>query len=189
MQLVLSNAQGELAPLERGMHALAATEKGRMNGRSVKAYAEQIGRPPRSVEQEVCAARVVCAVVEQVQSVTRTYGLEDFCEVGAMRQLAEIHAAPEPCWARLGQRMLEEGWTIEQTKAVVKSILAIRPPRGYEKLFAIEKIQEIAATGQDPNAVTKLSIRAIERARADIRDVQFAVLLSPLTCFHIVFTM
>ena len=25
MQLVLSNAQGELSPLERGMHALAAT--------------------------------------------------------------------------------------------------------------------------------------------------------------------
>src|SRR5215472_11743980 len=29
MQLVLSNAQGELSPLERGMHALAATEKGK----------------------------------------------------------------------------------------------------------------------------------------------------------------
>jgi hypothetical protein len=64
MQLVLSNAQGELAPLERGMHALAATEKGKHNGRSVKAYAEQIGRPHRSVEREVCAARVVCAVVD-----------------------------------------------------------------------------------------------------------------------------
>jgi hypothetical protein len=182
--LVLSNAQGELAPLERGMHALAATEKGRMNGRSVKAYAEQIGRPVRSVEQEVCAARVVYAVVEQVQSVTRTYNFEDFCEVGAMRQLAEIHAAPESCWARLGQRMLDEDWTIEQTKAVVKAVLVIRPPRGYEKLFAVEDLQETVARGEDPNELTKLSIRAIERARADIRDVQ-----SPLTCVHIVFTM
>ena len=41
---ILSNAQGELIPLERNMHALAATEKGTMNGRSVEAFAARIGR-------------------------------------------------------------------------------------------------------------------------------------------------
>jgi hypothetical protein len=35
MQLVLSNAQGELAPLERGMHALAATESRKVTGQLV----------------------------------------------------------------------------------------------------------------------------------------------------------
>jgi hypothetical protein len=39
MELVLANTQSELAPLERGMHALAFTEKGKHNGRSVDAYA------------------------------------------------------------------------------------------------------------------------------------------------------
>jgi hypothetical protein len=32
MQPVLSRAQGELSPLERGMHALAATERGSTTG-------------------------------------------------------------------------------------------------------------------------------------------------------------
>ena len=58
MQLVLSNAQGELSPLERGMHALAATKKGKANGRSVKAYARAVRRPHGASSQEVCAARV-----------------------------------------------------------------------------------------------------------------------------------
>jgi len=48
MDLVLCNTQGELGPLERGMHALEATEKGRMNGNSVSAYADGVGRPQRT---------------------------------------------------------------------------------------------------------------------------------------------
>jgi len=46
----------------------------------------------------------------------------------------------------------------------VKAVLAVKPTRGYEKLFAIEKLQEMAAAGQDPNEVTRLAVRAIERA-------------------------
>jgi ParB family chromosome partitioning protein len=49
MQLVLSNAQGELSPSERGMHALAATERGKHNGRSVKTYAELARRDQSAV--------------------------------------------------------------------------------------------------------------------------------------------
>jgi hypothetical protein len=70
--------------------------------------------------------------------------------------------------------LIKDGWSKEQTVAVVKSVNAVKPPRGYEKLFAIEKLQEMAAAGQDPTEVTRLAVRAIERARADIRDVQFA---------------
>ena len=51
----------------------------------------------------------------------------------------------------------------------------MKPPRGYEKFFAVEKLQEMAAAGTDPNEATRLAVRAIERGRADIRDVQFAV--------------
>ena len=42
-------------------------------------------------------------------------------------------------------------------------------------MFALDRLQEMAAAGQDATEVTRLSIRAIERGRADIRDVQFAV--------------
>jgi hypothetical protein len=34
----------------------------------------------------------------------------------------------------------------------------------YEKLFAIEKLQEVAAAGQGPSEVTRLAVRTIERA-------------------------
>jgi hypothetical protein len=37
---------------------------------------------------------------------------------------------------------------------------AVKPPLGYEKLFAIEKLQEMAATGQDPTEATRLAVRA-----------------------------
>jgi protein gp37 len=51
MQLVLANTQGELSPLERGLHALRS-------GMTVSAYATSVRRPRTSVQHEVEAARV-----------------------------------------------------------------------------------------------------------------------------------
>ena len=51
---VLANAQGELSPLERGFHALAATER---HG-DIKGYAVATGRRCPSVQTELQAARV-----------------------------------------------------------------------------------------------------------------------------------
>src|SRR6516165_11574663 len=45
MQLVLSNEQGQLYPLERGLHALTATG----NGMTLKDYAAQIGQEYKAV--------------------------------------------------------------------------------------------------------------------------------------------
>jgi hypothetical protein len=86
--------------------------------------------------------------------------LADFCR--RTQHLVEIHSAPEHCWRALVERLVIGKLTIDQTKNVVKLVLAVKPPRGYEKLFAIEKLQEMAAIGQDPNEVTRLAVRAIE---------------------------
>lgn len=88
MQLVLSNNQGELSGLERGIHALDATEKGK-HGRSVDAYAEEVGRAKASVHLEVCAARVA-----QMSTHVDISNLIDYT-----RHLSAIHAAPTACWA------------------------------------------------------------------------------------------
>ena len=164
MQLVLSNAQGELTPLERGMHALAATEKGK-HGRSIKTYAAQIGRPERTVYNEVQAAEVVKVCPQGQISIL----------INRTKHLSEIHGAAQRCWPALVERLVDNEWTVEQTSAAVKAVTTAKPPRGYEKLFAIEKLQEMAAAGQNPEETTRLCVRAIERGRADIRDVQFAV--------------
>jgi hypothetical protein len=152
MQLVLSNAQGELSPLERGMHALAATEKGKHNGHSVDAYALATGRKVTSTKQEIYAASVYQIVARA------TISPSDL--TNRTRHLAEIHAAPQACWPSMVKRLLDAKWNVEQTNAAVKAVLAVKPPRGYEKLFAIEKLQEMAAAGQDPTEATRLAVRA-----------------------------
>ena len=54
MQLVLANTQGELSMVERGQHALNS-------GRTIAAYAESVARHRRTVENDVCAAKVALA--------------------------------------------------------------------------------------------------------------------------------
>jgi len=110
MQLVLSNAQGELSPLERGMHALAATEK---HG-DIKAYALAVGRKPATVQGEVQAARVA----KNGQPF-----LGDLLE--RTNQLVAIHCAPQPCWLALVRRLVDDKWNREQTIAAVKTVLAV----------------------------------------------------------------
>jgi len=57
MALVTSNAQSELTPLERGLHALRVTVRGDPE-KGVKGYAKRINRPQPTVAREVMAARV-----------------------------------------------------------------------------------------------------------------------------------
>ena len=90
MQLVLANAQGELSPLERGMHALAATEKGKHNGRSIQLYAKQIRQPQQTVDLQVRAAKVA----------SKLPMISNFADLSKRpSHLAEIHVAPEACWS------------------------------------------------------------------------------------------
>jgi protein gp37 len=164
MQLVLSNAQGELAPLERGFHALAATVKGK-HGKSVDWYVQKTGRKKSTVHTEVRAAKV--AEKSPQGDVLKL--------LHHAKHLAEIYAAPEHCRAALVEWLLKEKWNIKDTAQKVKDVLAVKPPRGYEELFPLSKLQYIYALGCDLKETVSLGTRAIERGRADIRDVQFAV--------------
>jgi ParB/RepB/Spo0J family partition protein len=165
MELVLSNTQSELSPLERGMHILAATRKGNHNGTSIDAYARRVGRPQASVHMEARAARVaqICTRVQISSLLDRA------------KHLAEVHAAPEHCWPMLVDRMIRDEWSVKQTTSTVKSLNEVGAPRGTENLFPLERLQELAAGGRDWKEAVQLGRRAIERARGDIRDVQFAV--------------
>jgi hypothetical protein len=104
LELVRSNRQSELSPLEHGEHALRATEKGK-HGKSVRAYAEAVGRPERTVSLEVAAARVVSSSPISASCLDKT------------RHLAELHAAAEWLWPALVRRMLEAAWTVETTRS------------------------------------------------------------------------
>jgi hypothetical protein len=77
MALALCNAQGELHPLEVGLHALHS-------GLSIRQYAEMQGAKPGTIQDRVEAAKVADACRHMP-----TLRLAD-----CWRHLAEIHAAP-----------------------------------------------------------------------------------------------
>lgn len=97
MQLVLANTQGELSPLERGIHFNGS-------GRGVREYAREVGRAPASITYECQAA----AVFTQVN--TPAPDLLD-----KTRHLAAIHALPESCWTDAVAAMLAGGWSKDET--------------------------------------------------------------------------
>jgi ParB-like chromosome segregation protein Spo0J len=105
MALALNNAQGELHPLERGMHALGVVERGK-HGKSVEAYAKAVGRDTeiRSVRREIAAAEVMAQIGASA----------DFVEHWS--PLAELHPAPKWLWRALVSRLVSEGWTVEQAR-------------------------------------------------------------------------
>src|SRR3712207_6820040 len=83
MELVKSNAQGELTALERGLHALHS-------GKDVRSYAAGAGRVDRTVYNEVLAARVADAVADIGDDPSRLFS-----------RLVEVHAAPSWLWPAL----------------------------------------------------------------------------------------
>ena len=118
MALVLANTQGELHPLEEGLHALGS-------GLSVRAYAERVGRKPTPIAMRMQAARVV-----QACSDIGTAALKD-----RWNQLAEIHAAPSWLWPALATELVARGWTVEATRGKVAALKdAPEPVRGLASL-------------------------------------------------------
>jgi ParB-like chromosome segregation protein Spo0J len=95
MALALCNAQGELHPLEVGLHALRS-------GLSIRGYAEVQGAKPGTIQDRVEAAKVADACRHMP-----TVDLAD-----SWRHLAEIHAAPLWLWPALVPELVKESWTV-----------------------------------------------------------------------------
>lgn len=117
MELVRANAQGELSPLERGIHALHAIEN--KIHPDVKAYAESVGRKRTTVHNEIYAASVAMAVPHVGNDISSHY-----------KSFVEIHAAPSWLWPALVQRMTQDGMTVDATRKMVAGIKdAPNPPQ------------------------------------------------------------
>jgi hypothetical protein len=77
MALALNNAQGELHPLEEGMHA-------KDSGLSLRDYAERVGKQKTTMQHRMQAATVAAACTHM-----GTIDLRDY-----WRHLSEVHCAP-----------------------------------------------------------------------------------------------
>jgi ParB-like chromosome segregation protein Spo0J len=131
MQLVLSNAQGELSPLEIGIHALKAvpSEQGKTGG-GLAAYAQKIGRTGAYIGQLRSAASVYCAL------------LNSSLEVGAdqAKHLYEISKAPKPTWPALASALVNRGWSVDETASMVRTIKDFDIPEQHSGWMATDDV-------------------------------------------------
>ena len=110
MELVKSNAQGELTALERGLHALHS-------GKDVRSYAAGAGRVDRTVYNEVLAARVADAVADIGDDPSRLFS-----------RLVEVHAAPSWLWPALVQKLVTDDMTVEAARRLVANLKDLPKP-------------------------------------------------------------
>lgn len=175
MALVTSNSQGELSPLEIGLHALhcvGLSEGGRGKKGGLSAYAEAIGKHKTTIGDFVQAARVFenCRVDPTVlQSKTQ--------------HLAAIHALPPECWPDAVQTMLDKGWSAKETGEQVKAANEAGSAKvicallaGRTSLREIERITEtrerVAASFEYDETRTAWTAWFDEADPIDIKDVQ-----------------
>jgi N6-adenosine-specific RNA methylase IME4 len=110
MLLATDNAQGELSPLEIGMHALHFVEDGQgKKGEGITAYAKEIGRTRQFISQCRQAAEVASQLAKW-----------DLRLLSKTQQLFSLHSLPKPTWQEAVQAMLNGDWSAAKTKQRVK---------------------------------------------------------------------
>lgn len=120
MELVLSNNQGELSPLEIGMHALKAIPLGKP-GRGVvgglSEYARRIGRTQPYLSQLRDAAEVLTACRKTITQVMV------FCDKA--KHMAAVHKLPRTQWPEFVQWIAQADPTVAEVDERVAK--ALRP--------------------------------------------------------------
>jgi len=178
MMLATCNAQGELSPLEIGLHALHCVELG-AGGRGKKGgmrgYAERVGKDEKTIRRAKDGAEVAlkCGHVSAF--------LHD-----KTAHLAAIHALPQTLWKGAVETMLHKGWSAQETgdqvrqanqvahsthKRIQAVLQGITSPGNLEK---IDKL--IVHVGQSLSVDPELAAQWHEWASSvdplDMREVQ-----------------
>ena len=152
MALALCNAQGELHPLEVGLHALKS-------GLSVREYGARSGQSKSQVDRFRSAAEVACPHL----------GTPDLAD--RWRHLAEIHAAPAWLWSALVEAMLPnkddpKGWTVEATQKQVGRFTKLpAPPQWVDATEFAKLLLESKAKASDIGRFEKIAAECEETLR------------------------
>jgi len=112
MALVLSNSQGELDPLEIGIHAFEAvplSKGGRGKKGGLSEYAAKIGKKQPDVSNYRNAGEVL-------KHIDQPIGLDSF--LGRAQHLSAIHKLPRECWQTMAQWIVERSPSVELVKAM-----------------------------------------------------------------------
>lgn len=116
MFLVTDNNQGELSPLEIGLHALEYVEKDKRgmgaNGGGLKGYAESVGKPQSRISEYRQAADVFRSINSNVG--INEDGVKSRLELmDKANHLVAIHKAPSSLWPILVSSLLAKEWSVK----------------------------------------------------------------------------
>jgi ParB/RepB/Spo0J family partition protein len=115
MELVLANNQGELSPLEYGMHVLKyveLSEGGRGKKGGLSEYARVVGKSQQYFTQCSQGAKVTSQLV----------GLEPVKLLSKTQHLAAIHKAPVDDWQPLTEWLVKAAWSVKLTESIVDAV-------------------------------------------------------------------
>jgi DNA modification methylase len=139
MALALGNVQGELSPLEIGIHALKVVEvsgggRGKQGG--LANYARLTGQKPSNLTNYRNAAKVL--------SITRNH-YNVIMVLDKAAHLAHIHKAPRSTWPLLAEWLITPNAkgklpSTKQTETFVKMINKYLIPSEYSEFYPIESI-------------------------------------------------
>jgi site-specific DNA-methyltransferase (adenine-specific) len=156
MQLVLSNTQGELSPLEIGMHALKGVplaEGGRGLAGGLTAYAERIGMARSGLSM----LRIAAAVAHETRHTCDGFQLAD-----RTRHLYEVSKAPRTVQTTLVAALLKNSWTVAETKAAVEKVREFDIPEQWAAWLPLTKVVEahLGTREFSPRTVSRLTAAA-----------------------------
>lgn len=165
MALVLDNRQGELSPLEIGIHALEVVGKakaGRGKKGGLAAYARDLGKDQSYLTRLAQAARVAKSMPQGI----------DLCSLmDKAKHLEAIHTLPESFWPDMVKTTLAKGWSVKDVEAAVaagKKYLDEPEVGDWPEYLPADRCALAVATG----AMTRTDVRRIRdlaiKVRADL---------------------
>jgi site-specific DNA-methyltransferase (adenine-specific) len=162
MALATSNNQGELAPLEIGLHALfsVATQKGGSGKKGgIRAYARSIGKDAANVSRYRDGAEVFVTVRNCCNDTT------------VLREKAQhlhaIHSADQLLWPVIVPHMLK-GWSVADTEHWVGKVNEFAEPEGCSHWLPLAATVERFLATKEFSAQT---VRKLAEERNAIMDV------------------
>lgn len=163
MELVTSNNQGELDPLEIGIHAAQAIEKKQGTaGKGLAQYAEKIGKHKSKVS-ELRQAGQVCLACSDIGTSL----------LGKAYHLASIHKMPKQCWQVAAKWIVDSGASVSEVSDLVRRVCEAcdQVPEELGWLFPADQLFARMASTKDFSASSVESITGLYKsALAFIKD-------------------
>jgi phage N-6-adenine-methyltransferase len=122
MALATSNNQGEISPLEIGLHALHRGKGNKWSGPKGKKYAELVGRDETDISKAKAAAQVYEAVPEEIKLAyanLRTDGRDCWRHLAALKAIKD-----KKQWGDAAGRAFDETLTVEQCQRLADRVNA-----------------------------------------------------------------